>query len=398
MAKSMMAPTLTPETFSAIMRKSKSLFSRKKYEEALDVMILIQEDVDNFVNLNDNRHLTFYNNVGVLYYHLRKPCLSSFYFNKAYQIYLFHVIRRCSNDVNNQGLQCFYSDAFYKIIYNLGLCMLFRMKLNEAFFYLKEAAQGSHRSPLVWLRLAECCILSYKRDHEGEFSVLKNGNLLSNSKVGCGLSSKIVLNSRFCRDSGYTSKSQSHHGDGPSLGFASICLKNSYLLLPAGNSRLKQAVLAASSYVHLTIGNPVIAHKYAEILAEDSCHVYKYLSKLYLAESLVLLNRIGEAVELLKTTYINDYDSLENLQEDDWFSNINTTSHYVLNYNLMVSLIINGQFHEASELLRTFLRLKVSINEVPIHIVALALYIELATGHIDAARTIIKQQCPRLFQ
>nr|XP_014284178.1 CCR4-NOT transcription complex subunit 10-like isoform X2 [Halyomorpha halys] len=318
----MMAPTLTPETFSAIMRKSKSLFSRQKYEEALEVMILIQEDTENFA----------------------------------------------------------------------------KMKLNEAFFYLREAAQGMHRSPLVWLRLAECCILFYKRGQEGEFSVLKNGNLLANSKVGSGLSSKIVLNSKFCKDSGYPSSPQCYQGDGPSLGFASICLKNAYLLLPVGNNRLKQAVLAASSYVHLTIGNPVIAHKYADILAEDSCHVYKYLSKLYLAESLVFLNRIGEAIELLKMTYINDYDSFENLQEDDWFSNINTTSHYVLNYNLIVSLTLNGQFHEASELLRTFLRLKVSINEVPIHIVALALYIELATGHVDAARSIIKQQCPQLFQ
>ncbi|CAH1394487.1 unnamed protein product [Nezara viridula] len=393
----MMAPTLTPETFSAIMRKSKSLFSRKKYEEALDVMILIQEDVENFANLSDNRRLTFYNNVGILYYYLRKPCLSSFYFNKAYQIYFLHVFRRCSSE-SSQRLESFYSDAIHKVIYNMGLCMLFRMKLNEAFFYLRESAQGMHRSPLVWLRLAECCIMTYKRDHEGEFSVLKNGNLLANSKVGCGLSSKIVLNSRFCRDSGYTNNPQCYHGDGPSLGFASTCLKNSYLLLPEGNSRLKQAVLAASSYVHLTIRNPVMAHKYAGILAADSCHVYKYLSKLYLAESLVLLNRIGEAIELLKTTYINDYDSLENLQEDDWFSNINTTSHYVLNYNLIVSLTLNGQFHEATELLRNFLRLKVSINEVPIHIVALALYIELATGHTDAARTIIKQQCPQMFQ
>ncbi|XP_014285897.1 CCR4-NOT transcription complex subunit 10 isoform X2 [Halyomorpha halys] len=390
--------SLNSQSFSTIMMKAQLSLLNMQYEDALNEIILIQEDVDNFVKLGDEKILIYFNNIATIYYYMRKPHLSSFFFNKAYGVYSFPKFKKMPKEVNFGKPVVFQPATFLQVMYNKGTALLFTMKPIEAFDCFTEAVQGMHKTPLIWLRLAECCIMAYKKDNEGLFNFIQNRKLLVNETVGSGLQKKIVLNSKLYKDSAFSSDPQSFAVPVPTLEFATICLRNSYVLLPPGsNSKLKQAVLAACSYVHLTIGDPLKAHKYAAMLyADATCHVYKYLGKLYLAESLVLLNKFQEAIDVLNPSQFNECDPSQEVQKHDWFPKSQLSSQAVLYYNLAAVLTMNGEIEKASDLLKHIWVLKGSRNEVPVHIIALALYIELVLGDYEIARTIIRQNCPQV--
>lgn len=48
-------------------------------------------------------------------------------------------------------------------MFNLGINLLHARKPEEAFDCLIEAVQTYHMNPRLWLRLAECCIMTHKK-------------------------------------------------------------------------------------------------------------------------------------------------------------------------------------------------------------------------------------------
>lgn len=48
-------------------------------------------------------------------------------------------------------------------MFNLGISLLHARKPEEAFDCLIEAVQTYHMNPRLWLRLAECCIMTHKK-------------------------------------------------------------------------------------------------------------------------------------------------------------------------------------------------------------------------------------------
>jgi CCR4-NOT transcription complex subunit 10 len=52
---------------------------------------------------------------------------------------------------------------FQQIMYNIGLSLLFRKQPQKAFSFLHAIIPVMTRSPYLWLRLAECCVLFYKQ-------------------------------------------------------------------------------------------------------------------------------------------------------------------------------------------------------------------------------------------
>lgn len=48
-------------------------------------------------------------------------------------------------------------------MFNMGISLLHARKPEEAFDCLIEAVQTYHMNPRLWLRLAECCIMTHKK-------------------------------------------------------------------------------------------------------------------------------------------------------------------------------------------------------------------------------------------
>lgn len=71
---------------------------------------------------------------------------------------------------------------------------------------------------------------------------------------------------------------------------------------------LRIAILAASSYVSLCLGDYLVAleHAKAMLVIEKLPGAYKMLASLYAAESLILMDKINEAMEYLKPQNIQD--------------------------------------------------------------------------------------------
>jgi CCR4-NOT transcription complex subunit 10 len=62
----------------------------------------------------------------------------------------------------NRPLVTIGSNYKYELLYNMGVSLLYARKPADAFDCLIETVQLHHRDPLIWLRLAECCIQVHK--------------------------------------------------------------------------------------------------------------------------------------------------------------------------------------------------------------------------------------------
>ncbi|CAD6233953.1 GSCOCG00007429001-RA-CDS, partial [Cotesia congregata] len=173
---------------------------------------------------------------------------------------------------------------------------------------------------------------------------------------------------------------------------------------------LKIAILAASAYVSLCLGDYILALEHARMLLKiDSLPgAYKMLGNLYAAESLILMDKINEAITHLRLQNLEDISTmmppvLIPSEDDDadnkneakkesslsasWFPKSLNTAKGILRYNLAVSYAIRGELDKSGETLKQVWLSKGPDCDVPIHVIMLALYIELQLG--ETANSII---------
>ncbi|XP_014237956.1 CCR4-NOT transcription complex subunit 10 [Trichogramma pretiosum] len=182
----------------------------------------------------------------------------------------------------------------------------------------------------------------------------------------------------------------------------------------AENLNLKISILSASAYTALCLGDYVSSLNYAKSLLSikklPGAHVL--LGNLYAAECLIFLNRIQEASEYLKPELLQDVDTfvpieteVSNPPKEDSFKEVNDnksikdrwyptnvqTAKAILSYNLAVVYAVKGELEKSGQILKQVWTSKSPECDVPIHVIMLALYIELQLGHIEVARSLIKQ-------
>lgn len=85
---------------------------------------------------------------------------------------------------------------------------------------------------------------------------------------------------------------------------------------------LKISVLAASTYISLCLGDYILAFEHANSLLSLNKlpGAYKMLGNLYAAESLIYMDKIGEALEYLKPENLEDLNTfvpISEIQEKD---------------------------------------------------------------------------------
>ncbi|RZF43999.1 hypothetical protein LSTR_LSTR007271 [Laodelphax striatellus] len=370
-----------------------------------------------FKETGESPSVAYYNDMGCLHHYLAKPNLANFYLSKAVAenkaaVASFAAPAAASDNLSGRPLHTVGGSRQPQLMYNLGVSLLHAGKPLLAFDCLTEAVQVYHMNPRLWLRLAECCIMSQRPDNSVDFDFQTKRKQLIQGVVGSGQHRKIILNPLVFSNSHYSYEAQSFAIPVASLEFASLCLRNAQLLVPATGAddrplptppsppcdprhipHLRAAILAASAYVALGLGDPVLALEHANaLLAAAPSPVHKFLGHVYAGEALVLLDRIPEAIDQLNPELCPDITGDWHKPLRAWYPQSTDTARSVLQYNMAVALAISGEYEKAGDLLKQVWLLRAK-NNVPIHVIALAMYVELLLGHADVARTIVKQNC-----
>lgn len=383
--------------YATSMIKAKLCVAMMRYDEALEVLYLFMQGIDDFVELPLENKMIFYNNLAIVNHLLNKSQACSFFMKKS--MLIFHEGATKNGQDSDGSKKYFTAQMLLNLIYNRGMSLLFKGEPDKAFDCLLEVSQKLFRSSLLWLRLAECCIRINKPGNQETFDLNKKRKELVQGICKNKNNSCIVLNNKIYLDTNYNSETQSYAVPTPTMEFGSICGRNALLLLPKGPSKLKLGVLAANAYIRLSIGDPIMALKYASTLLQEPnvTPVYKYLSRLYMSEAYLDLNQLDKAVQTLDPTTHKECDPMAENPGPDFLPNSQCAGQSVLLYNLAVALVIKKDLEKASELLKHVWISRGTDGQVPVHVLSLALYIELVQGRVDVAKTIIKQNCPHVF-
>jgi len=313
----------------------------------------------------------FNNNLGCIFYQLGCYQASSVLFLKA--------LRSCSSLRNGKPAKTFSlsQNKSMLITYNCGLLYLASGKPLLAAQCFQKASHVFRRQPLIWLRLAECCMMALQK------GLLEGGNSsLDRSEIRVHVIGKGNRRQLMIEENGYVELAGSNQLSKLSLPLARVCLSNGIYLLneslsndsksdlgsilsvgmnetkegsssdhEEGNTNtdskeakggmsqeiiqnslsafedirnrekqlMRQALFANMAYVELELANPIKALSAATSLLQlaDCSKIYVFLGHIYAAEAHCLLNRPIEAGAHLSAYLLGQDDfKLPYAQED----------------------------------------------------------------------------------
>ena len=184
--------------------------------------------------------MMYYNNLGCLHYRMGKPALGIHYFKKAFtELEKMQTAKSNKKDKNNSQSSLYSVSALknFELHYNLGMQLLTAEMPDQAFESFFNAVQLYYCNPKLWFRLAQCCIVKYRKNEKEN-----EADDIHFQGVGQGIHHKLVLTSRsgkshlFVNDS-LNSESvnaadiQSAAFPSASLGFGALCIENVLMLI-----------------------------------------------------------------------------------------------------------------------------------------------------------------------
>uniref|UniRef100_A0A8D8VMR5 CCR4-NOT transcription complex subunit 10 n=2 Tax=Cacopsylla melanoneura TaxID=428564 RepID=A0A8D8VMR5_9HEMI len=411
-----------PQSLPLVCLHAQVEYLRKNYKHAISTLSQIPLHHDYtayFKEKGESPIVCFYNNMGCIHHYMAKPNLSSFFFNKAVQenmeLYKKYPIPDPNEPLSGRSLYMLANNKTAQLMYNLGISLLHGGKPVPAFEYLTQAVQVYHDNPRLWLRLAECCIMAHKSGNAMDLNINERKKDIILNTIGSGAHRKIVLNQDIFNNIKYSCEAESYAIPVASLEFASLCLRNALVLCspailhspspspqsPSSETALADlqcCILAAAAYTSLCLGDPNVALGHASLLLSQPnlSPLHRFLGHLYSAEALVLLNKTGEAIEHLSSSHLSDNfpdSEASALHLRKWLPTSLPSAKAVLEYNLATALTIRGEMTKAADILKHVWLSKGSSSEIPVQVISLALYIELALGHSDVAHSIVMQNC-----
>ncbi|XP_031345122.1 CCR4-NOT transcription complex subunit 10 isoform X1 [Photinus pyralis] len=422
-------------TIAARFLRANLLYLQGNCEAAMEILNGISSEAD-FGSSDESYNVILYNNLGTIYHAMGKYHLACHHYQKAIKADI-ELIQSKSNE--EKPLYRLGSSRYHELIYNLGISLLHAGRSADAFDCLIIAVRRYHRNSRLWLRLAECCIHVHKESNEIDFNIPKEMKV-GVEMIGTKKHQKIVLTKNLSNDKKYSVEGEPYAVPVPTLEFASLCLRNAYLLLPSDTtspiplllipgvtppapppspgpapsvplspnsvSALKNSILASSAYVCLCLGDYVLALEHARNLLSQSklLGAHRLLGHLYAAEALVFLDKIADALEHLNPENVKDIalhfpvseildesDNVANNPPSKWFPTNLISARAVIHYNTAVCKTLRGQFDQADGLFKQIWKDCRSNSKVPARLIMLVIYIELQLGHPDVARSLIKE-------
>ncbi|XP_064599007.1 CCR4-NOT transcription complex subunit 10-like [Liolophura sinensis] len=397
----------------------------------------------------------YFNNLGCTHFHMRKHHLGAFYFRKAINSNE-NVIKESTKSESGKAasgqltlLQC--TSRHHELMYNIGIELLHCGKPEAAFDCLIEAVQRFQTNPRLWLRLAECCIMEYRANNEEDRSLAKRLEPVKGS-VGSGIHRKLILGAGV---ENYVPRTQSAAIPMATLEFAALCLRNALALLPDDPAtvvpvspdeqtegsktpevvlvpappanpmrppevaNLRCSILCAASYVSLCLHDFILAINLAENLLKQPrlSGAQKYLGNMYIAEALVYVDRIADAIQHLNVENVMDISTVppehkseqEKLEKEKgsdkgekevsengefkgffypWTPRDLSKAKAMMQYNLATAHAIRGEYGKSMAHLGE--SAKVVGTPLPAQMYFLRLYLDLIEGRRKMAQVIIK--------
>lgn len=341
----------------ALFLKSQLEYARGNHRKAIKLLLA-----------SSNRNETgtsslYYNNLGCINYQLGKHNTSAVFFSRA--LNSTAPLRK----EKPLKLSTFSQDKAILIAYNCGVQYLSCGKPIPAARCFIKASLVFYNRPLLWLRLAECCLMALEKglikpgvghSNESELNIrvigegkwrrlaiddgnLKNGqeNLVGKGEdkqpnLSMSLARQCLLNALHLLEpfeSGlpvHPAPEEKEKTAGPSQGNMNgeakeqkigssnlnATLQSSMsdyaVICKRENLMLKQTLLADLAFVELELGNPSKALSAAKSLLKlpECSRTHVFLGNVYAAEALCILGRSKEAAEHLKI-YLSGENEVE---------------------------------------------------------------------------------------
>ncbi|KAH0790245.1 CCR4-NOT transcription complex subunit 10 [Histomonas meleagridis] len=187
---------------------------------------------------------------------------------------------------------------YQQIAYNVGLSLLMKGNPKKAFRFLHATISTMPEFPYLWLRLAECCVMYYKK-RVSKLRKEKQYNPVISKRMSTGTRTFIVLPQTDYR------LFESYPIDIPdlNLGFAEKCTRNA-IALCNDNSKLENVKRSAellNAFISLELGDGRRAAEmgkavYTSINVDQQ---KQFLAKMYAAQGLAMIGDSTEARAIL---------------------------------------------------------------------------------------------------
>lgn len=206
------------DSSAELLLKSQLEYARGNHRKAAKLLMTSMNKTDPLILS------MFNNNVGCIHYQLKSPHTSSIFFTKA--------LKSCSllKSEKSLKLSTFSQDKSLIIIYNCGLQNLTCGKPLTAAQCFAKASLHFYYKPVLWLRLAECCLSAMEK----ELLRPDNGEIKLNI-VGSGKWRQLVLKEGISTRSRAFNEVESVSGEDEhvklSLPFARQCVHRALFLL-----------------------------------------------------------------------------------------------------------------------------------------------------------------------
>ncbi|KAL2534847.1 Tetratricopeptide repeat (TPR)-like superfamily protein [Abeliophyllum distichum] len=173
----------------------------------------------------------YYNNLGCIFYRLGKHHTSGVFFSKALSI--SSLVRK----EKPLKLATISQDKSLLITYNCGLHYLVCGKPFPAARCFQKASLGSYNRPLVWLRIAECCLMALEKGILNAGACAPDRSDIKVNVVGKGKWRRLAIEDGISTNGQweYVEKEELFSGDDKqpnlSISLARQCLVNALYLL-----------------------------------------------------------------------------------------------------------------------------------------------------------------------
>jgi CCR4-NOT transcription complex subunit 10 len=236
-------------------------------------------------------------------------------FQKRYASSLLHFSKALDSRQNSA-----ITHPYQQIIYNIGLALLMRRKAQKSFEFLHSIIPVMSRSPYLWLRLAECCVMYYKQ---------RVASLRQNTQVSSVIAREfstatrtfIVLpqtDYRLFEKYPLPADGASTYTADLNLDFAEKCTRNCMAICgddPSLEPVRKSAELLCS-FVSLELGDGRRAAEMGKLVygAVNTESQRQFLAKIYTAQGYAIMGDTNEATRILSRLMI---ESSRDLKEKD---------------------------------------------------------------------------------
>lgn len=207
---------------------------------------------------------------------------------------------------------------YHQIVYNIGLSLLMRQRPQEAFQYLYSIIPLMSRSPYLWLRLAECCLMFYKQ---------RVAKLRKETQLSPVIARKFCTSTRSFiilpqTDYKLFEKYQMKDNEGLEhldLYFAEKCTRNCIALCNEDLAPVRRSAELICSFISLEFGDGRRAAEVAKSVYTSTVvdPQIQFLAKIYAAQGYSLMGDTAESNRILSRLLI---ESSRDLREKEAFT------------------------------------------------------------------------------